>query len=79
MYLFLFSIVAETSTGCLLAGSSLGKRGKSGIKFLTFPGVTLSTSCICELVNLLSGPPMLSALTFQATSQYVSSTLVHIM
>lgn len=25
---FLFRIVAETSTGCLLAGSSLGKRGK---------------------------------------------------
>lgn len=25
---FLFRIVAETSTGCLLAGSSLGKRGE---------------------------------------------------
>lgn len=30
---FLLSVVAETSTGCLLAGSSLGKRGKNSMKY----------------------------------------------
>lgn len=30
---FLLSVVAETSTGCLLAGSSLGKRGESCMKY----------------------------------------------
>lgn len=33
---FLLSVVAETSTGCLLAGSSLGKRGKSCMKYTSF-------------------------------------------
>jgi len=36
IHFFLLSIVAETSTGCLLAGSSLGKRGESSVSSILF-------------------------------------------
>lgn len=36
IYLFdFFRVIAETSTGCLLAGSALGKRGMSELGFMS--------------------------------------------